>query len=52
MNNSKELDEAEQYILTMIKDINFGSVEVTIHNSRIVQVEKSEKRRFDTKQSA
>lgn len=41
------LDEIERYILNTIKNIDFGSVEVTIHNSRIVQVEKSEKKRFD-----
>jgi hypothetical protein len=52
MSKENELDEVERYILNTIKDVNFGSVEVTIHNSRIVQVEKSEKRRFETRQPA
>ncbi len=52
MSTQQELDDVEKYILTTIKDIDFGSVEVTIHNSRIVQVEKSEKKRFDAKQPA
>ena len=42
-----ELSDLEWYILDAIKNIKFGSVEVTIHNASIVQVEKSEKRRFD-----
>jgi hypothetical protein len=48
----QELNEVERYILSTIKDMDFGSVEVTIHNSRIVQVETSRKRRFDSKQPA
>lgn len=49
MSAENHLDETEKFILNTIKEINFGKVEVTIHNSRIVQVEKSEKRRFDSK---
>ena len=42
-----ELNDVERYILDAIKNIQYGSVEVMIHDSRIVQIEKSEKRRFD-----
>jgi hypothetical protein len=42
-----ELNDVERYILNAIKDIQYGSVEVTIHDASVVQVEKSEKRRFD-----
>ena len=37
----------EAFILDSLKNIDYGSVEITIHDSRIVQVEKSIKRRFD-----
>ena len=42
-----ELNDVHKYILDTIKGIQFGSVEVTIHNAQIVQIEKSEKRRFE-----
>jgi len=35
-------------ILLAIKDLRFGSVEVIIHDSRIVQIERKEKIRIDT----
>ena len=38
-------------ILLAIKDIRFGSVEVVIHDSKVVQIERKEKIRFDTHQS-
>ena len=44
----RELNDVEHYIIDAIKNIQYGSVEVMIHDSRIVQVEKSEKRRFDS----
>jgi len=34
-------------IIRCIGDISYGEVVVTIHDARIVQVEKREKRRFD-----
>lgn len=37
----------EQFILESLKDIEYGSVEITIHDSKVVQVERSVKRRFD-----
>lgn len=42
-----ELSEIERQILAAIHQIRYGAVEVTIHDSQIVQVEKSEKVRFD-----
>ena len=35
-------------ILLAIKDIRFGSVEVVIHDSKVVQIERKEKIRFDS----
>jgi hypothetical protein len=38
-------------ILLAIKDLRFGSVEVVIHNSKVVQIERKEKIRIDTDSS-
>lgn len=38
-------------ILLAIKDLRFGSVEVVIHDSKVVQIERKEKIRFDAHQS-
>ena len=35
-------------ILLAIKDLRFGSVEVIIHDSKIVQIERKEKIRIET----
>lgn len=35
-------------ILKFIKSVNYGEVVFTIHNSQIVQIEKREKKRFNT----
>ena len=44
-----ELNDVERYIIGAIKDLQYGSVEILIHDSKIVQVERSEKRRFENK---
>ncbi len=36
-------------ISKIIQSIRFGSVEIVIHDGKIVQVERKEKLRFDTK---
>jgi hypothetical protein len=48
MPTEKPLSDIEKQILKTIENIKYGSVEVLIHDSRIVQIEKSEKIRFDT----
>ena len=40
--DKKILDE----ILKSIQQINYGEVVITIHDSKIVQIEKREKKRF------
>ena len=43
---------SEKDIANVIKGIKFGSVEITIHDSKIVQVERKEKiRSIDNKES-
>ena len=37
----------EQAILLALRGIRFGSVEIVVHDSKIVQIERKEKTRFD-----
>jgi hypothetical protein len=36
-------------IVQAVKGIRFGSVEITIHDCKVVQIERKEKLRFDLK---
>jgi hypothetical protein len=47
--HKETLNDVEKHILNAISQIKFGAVEIVIHDSRIVQIEKSEKIRFDGK---
>jgi hypothetical protein len=40
-------DQIEQDIRLALKGIRFGSVEVIVHDSRVVQIERKEKLRYD-----
>jgi hypothetical protein len=46
-NQEDQKRKIEQEILQAIRGISYGSVEVVIHNSRIVQILRKEKVRFD-----
>ncbi len=46
MNNFENLKVED--ILKFIKEVNYGEVIFIIHNSQIVQIEKREKKRFNT----
>jgi hypothetical protein len=37
-----------QQILRALQDIRYGSVEIIIHDSKVVQIERREKIRIDT----
>jgi len=37
----------EQHILDAVRSIRFGSVEVVVHDGKVVQIERKEKLRFD-----
>jgi hypothetical protein len=39
--------EHEQDVLRAIRDTSFGTIEVVVHQSRIVQITRSEKLRFE-----
>ncbi len=45
----QKLQDVEQEILLAVKGVRYGSVEVIIHDSRVVQIERKEKVRFDGK---
>jgi hypothetical protein len=46
LSNSASAVAAEK-ILHMLQGIRYGSIEIVIHDSRIVQIERKEKVRFD-----
>ncbi len=49
MNQKKNIeDNALKEIIKAIQTIDYGEVVITIHNSKIVQIEKREKKRFVT----
>lgn len=42
-----ESEDLARRILRAIEGIHFGAVEIVIHDSRVVQIERKEKLRFD-----
>lgn len=40
------LSEAETAVLHAVRGMKYGSLEITMHDSKIVQIEKTEKMRF------
>ncbi|MDD5460971.1 MAG: DUF2292 domain-containing protein [Methylococcales bacterium] len=50
-NHSKEQQTLNlvNQIAAALQGIRFGSVEIIIHESKVVQIERKEKLRFDTK---
>lgn len=40
--------QVERAIIHALKGIRFGSVEIIVHDSKVVQIERKEKTRFDT----
>ncbi|TKB52951.1 MAG: DUF2292 domain-containing protein [Nitrospira sp.] len=49
--NQEHNQDIADKILLAIKDLRFGSVEVVIHDSKVVQIERKEKIRIDTNSS-
>ena len=43
------IPEAEAEVLRAIRDTRFGTVEIVVHQSRVVQITRSEKVRFDAR---
>lgn len=49
--NPKNQQNIEQAILLALKSVRFGSVEIIIHDSKVVQIERKEKMRFGSGRS-
>ena len=47
-NRISDATELEHQILFALKGIRYGSVEIVIHDSKVVQIERKEKFRFET----
>ena len=47
MSKNTEDTGIEKHILEAIRSLKYGAVEVMVHDSRVVLVEKTEKVRFD-----
>ena len=45
----RDLTAAEWAILRALREIRYGSVEITVHDARIVQIERREKVRVGEK---
>ncbi|MCS6294040.1 MAG: YezD family protein [Nitrospira sp.] len=45
--NGKTPKDADEILRYALKDIRFGSIEIVIHDSKIVQIERKEKFRLD-----
>lgn len=43
----EELRRIEREVLRSLREIRFGSVEIVIHDGRVVQIERREKVRLD-----
>ena len=43
------ISEIATQIADILQEIRFGSIEITIHEGKVVQIERKEKLRFDSK---
>lgn len=53
--NTQDRDRSQdlaQEIIHAIKTIRYGSIEITIHDSKVVQIERREKIRLDKESSS
>jgi hypothetical protein len=46
---SGQSSDVEQEILRAVRDVHYGSVEIIIHDSKVVQIERKEKIRLTEK---
>lgn len=45
--DEKENLKPERLVAELLKDLRYGTLEIVVHDGRIVQVERREKLRFD-----
>ena len=43
----QQLAEISNQIASILQEIKFGSIEIIIHENKVVQIERKEKLRFD-----
>ena len=43
----EQLAKVLREVIRAVKSVNYGSIEIVIQNSRVVQIERKEKFRFD-----
>jgi hypothetical protein len=48
-NREPRISEIATQIADILQEIRFGSIEITIHEGKVVQIERKEKLRFDSK---
>ncbi|RKN85399.1 YezD family protein [Paenibacillus ginsengarvi] len=49
MSNSVNLDDTwAERILSSVAGLEYGSVQIIVHDGKIVQIERTERKRFDT----
>jgi hypothetical protein len=46
LSKSEQSQSVAQHIMTILQDIRFGSIEIVVHDGRIVQIDKHEKFRI------
>lgn len=46
-NHEPRTEQDLTHVLSALRGVRYGSVEITIHDSRIVQIERREKLRFE-----
>ena len=49
MSDRDALSQVERDILRAVRDLRYGSVEITVHDARVVQLERREKVRIAEK---
>ena len=47
-NEAKDVDQAVEAIRRALENLKFGSVEITVHEGKIVQIERKEKVRLNS----
>ncbi|TAK64928.1 DUF2292 domain-containing protein [Methylobacter sp.] len=43
------ITEIANQVADLLQDLKFGSIEIIVHESKVVQIERKEKLRFDNK---
>jgi hypothetical protein len=49
--NGNGLNEALEDIRDQLAQLQFGSLEISVHNGQIVQIERREKKRYEKRES-